>query len=181
MPYHFCESNKLGQIEASQTPAKPTRKINERCENAAAAFPIQGRRLAPHVEIFSTWFSLNSAFNISMNVSSFSQDEVFFFPPLNVKGNLKLVWKENSQVALILFCTFRSAALPLQTSFFLQTRTCRETSAAVCQTHGCFSFFLFLNPKNAQINISHKHCTFIVQNKPSELHVNLSGQREEQR
>lgn len=50
-----------------------------------------------------------------------------------------------------------------------------ETSAAACQMNlvGVFFFFvlLFVNPKDAQINISHKHCTFIGQNKPSELHV----------
>lgn len=82
------------------------------------------------------------------------------------------MWKENSQVALILFCTFRSTALPPETSFFLLTRTWPETSAAVCQTSlvGVFLFFS-INPKDAQINISHKHCTFIGQNKPSELHV----------
>lgn len=43
------------------------------------------------------------------------------------------------------------------------------------ESRGCFFFFLFvllfINPKDAQINISHKHCTFIGQNKPSELHV----------
>lgn len=64
-------------------------------------------------------------------------------------------------------------ALPPPTSVFLQARTWRETPAAACQTSlvGVSFFFLFINPKDAQINISHKHCTFIGQNQPSELHV----------
>lgn len=36
-------------------------------ENTAAAFPIQGRRLVPHVELFKSSFSLNSAFKHSMS------------------------------------------------------------------------------------------------------------------
>lgn len=91
---------------------------------------------------------------------------------------LELCGGENSQVALILFRTFRSTALPPQTLFFLKTRTWHETSAAIFQTSLRWGFFLlfwffplFINLKDAQINISHKHCTFIGQNKPSELHV----------
>lgn len=58
--------------------------------------------------------------------------------------NLRIVWKENSQVALILFRTFRSTALPPQTLFFLKTRTWHETSAAICQTSLRWGFFLFV-------------------------------------
>lgn len=100
----------------------------------------------------------------------------YFFFPFCVEGNLRLVWKESSQVALILFCTFRSTALPPQTSFFLQARTwLKHQRPPVKRVSWVFLFFffvlLFVNPKDAQINISHKHCTFIGQNQPSELHV----------
>lgn len=107
-----------------------------------------------------------------MNVFSVSRDG-FFSPFCDCCWESQTCVEGNSQVALILFCTFRSTALPPQTSFFLQARTWRETSAAVRQTSlvGVFFFFLFINPKDAQINISHKHCTFIGQNKPSELHM----------
>lgn len=103
-----------------------------------------------------------------------SWDEILFSFPFCVEGNLRLVWKENSQVALILFFTFRSTALPPQTSFFLQARTwLKHQRPPVKRVSWVFFFFvlLFVNPKDAQINISHKHCTFIGQNKPSELHV----------
>lgn len=66
-----------------------------------------------------------------------------------VGKNLRIVWEENSQVALILFRTFRSTALPPQTLFFLKTRTWHETSAAIFQTSlrwgflCCFFFFGF--------------------------------------
>lgn len=64
---------------------------------------------------------------------------------------LELCGGENSQVALILFRTFRSTALPPQTLFFLKTRTWHETSAAIFQTSlrwgffCCFGFFPYLS------------------------------------
>lgn len=119
-------------------------------ENSAAAFPIRGRRLVPHVELFDSSFTLNYAFKLLFECrfsSSWGEGKflrVYYLSSVIAGKNLRIVWKENSQVALILFRTFRSTALPPQTLFFLKTRTWHETSAAICQTSlCCFGVFLF--------------------------------------
>lgn len=81
-------------------------------ENSAAAFPIQGRRLVPHVELFDSSFILNYAFKLLFEcLFSSSWDEgkflrVYYLSSVIAGKNLRIVWKENSQMALILFHTF---------------------------------------------------------------------------
>lgn len=147
-------------------------------ENSAAAFPIQGRRLGPHVEVFSN----------SLSVLLFSFRVNAFFLPPEMRANfwgfifflLWLLMKSQNCVEE----KFTSGSNPLPyipihraaSSNIVLSRnsdmTWNISNRLSNESCGCFfCLFVFINLKDAQINISHKHCTFIGQNKPSELHV----------
>lgn len=147
VPFKFL---KLTNEDWSITKACKADERSRMWENSAAAFPIQGRRLVPHVELFNSSFTLNYAFKLLFECLFFFLQRWGQIPEgcllwLLGKKSLRIVWKENSQVALILFRTFRSTALPPQTLFCFKTRTWHETSVAICQTslHCCFFCLCF--------------------------------------
>lgn len=93
----------------------------------------------------------------------------FSFPSVIVRGNLSVEGKFTGGSNPLLYIPIHRAAswnIVLSPNSDVAWNISSRLSN---ESRGCL--FFSINPKDAQINISHKHCTFIGQNKPSELHV----------
>lgn len=143
-------------------------------ENTAAAFPIQGRRLVPPVELFKSSFSLNSAFKHLMPffcLLRWGQISKGLFNCL-----LWLLIKSQNCVER----NFPRGSNPLpyipihraasSNVLSKRGRDVKHQRPSVERVSWVF-FFLSLYQPEGCTDQHTKHCTLIGQNKPSELHL----------